>query len=354
LLPQGFKPIFVGIVWPSTALTFSWEDAPDFAGDGAGDGLASNIDEAKAIRDLLPPAEIQNFDTLVATRRNLTVEEARLLARIIAPVLADSDDASEQTAGFSPEDLLSAWRAAPPIKRSGTGVGSFDDFGTAGDTEAGPQAAGMFDFLDPRHIIRLSTVLLMKDRAGVVGSNGVGDLVRRLQRETRARIRLIGHSYGAKVVLSALAQSSPAPLVQSVLLLQPAISHLCFAAKLEDGHPGGYRKALPLVQQPIFSTFSSNDFPLYRVFHYAARRRSDIGEAQIAGTPSRYAALGGYGPSGCSSRECVVAAIAAAGSPYPARDANVRLLALDGTTGINGHGDVETPYIAWAFLNQLK
>src|SRR5262249_10359164 len=142
LLPRGFKPILVGIVWPSTALTFSWEDAPDFAGNSAEDGLASIANEGKAIRDLLPSAEIQNFDTLVATRRNLSVEEGRLLARIIAPVLADNDDASEQTAGFSAEDLLNAWRAAPPIKRPGTETGSFDDFGTAQDRGAGPQTAG--------------------------------------------------------------------------------------------------------------------------------------------------------------------------------------------------------------------
>ncbi len=145
LLPQGFKPIFVGIVWPSTALTFSWEDAPDFAGDGAEDGLASNVDEAKAIRDLLPPAEIQNFDTLVATRRNLTVEGGRLLARIIAPVLANSV-------------TLTAPKWSCPLMKS-----------------------------------------------------------------------------------------SPAAQARSVLLLQPAISHLCFAADLGDGKPGGYRKA-PMSQ----------------------------------------------------------------------------------------------------------
>src|SRR5262245_6810010 len=30
-LRDAFKPIFIGVFWPSTALTFSWEDPPEIA-----------------------------------------------------------------------------------------------------------------------------------------------------------------------------------------------------------------------------------------------------------------------------------------------------------------------------------
>src|SRR5690606_15613941 len=63
--------------------------------------------------------------------------------------------------------------------------------------------------LDPRRIIRLLTVAIMKDRAGVVGHGGVGKVLQTLLDHSAARIHLIGHSYGAKVMLSALSATRP-------------------------------------------------------------------------------------------------------------------------------------------------
>ena len=57
--------------------------------------------------------------------------------------------------------------------------------------------AGLFDWIDlsklnPRNLIRGTTVWLMKDRAGRVDARGVRDLLADLLAASRAQARLIG------------------------------------------------------------------------------------------------------------------------------------------------------------------
>lgn len=95
----------------------------------------------------------------------------------------------------------------------------------------------------------------MKDRAGTVGARGVAPLLTDLLRASEARVHLLGHSFGGKVVLSALCVPSDLPRkVHAALLLQPAVSHLCFAERVPGtDRPGGYRAALQRVERPILS-----------------------------------------------------------------------------------------------------
>lgn len=355
--PDDFRPVLVGIFWPSTALVMPWEKGPDILGGDPSDDvlLQSSIDELSGAID---PQFKSEFSVLIRSTDMLDMEKSKRLAEIIASGLSDQDDAGEFPGGFSADDLLASWRAAPELSGPDTGGegdgDDDDDFGVVGTDQGTVSAAGFLDFLDPRQVVRMATVLLMKDRAGKVGANGVSPLVTQLLDDSTARLRLIGHSYGAKVLLSAVAANPVSRQVESILLLEPAISHLCFAVDVKDGRPGGYRSVLDLVRLPIFSTFSKNDFPLHHVFHLAARRRSDLGEAAIAGgPPSKYAALGGYGPYGCAEGESTHIVLKAAGSPYNVAAMNERVVGLDGAVGINGHGDTENTYVYWALLSQI-
>ena len=142
---------------------------------------------------------------------------------------------------------------------------------------------GLADAIDPRNLLRLFSLYQMKDRAGTVGANGnMASLLRKMLAATDAGMRVCGHSFGAKVMLSALCAPAPLPrTIASLLLLQPAISHLAMAGEVPgQGVPGGYRRALDLVAGPIFTTFSELDQPLHDVFHLALRRSADIGEAR--------------------------------------------------------------------------
>lgn len=341
-LPDEFDPVFVGILWPSTALTFGSENAPNIAGD-----------MPRALVDDLAGDDSVEANALLAGAGGGEAKRAERLAEIMAAHIEDPDDAGEHGGRVQGEDLLEAARAL--AEREGeAGGGSFDDFGSAAEGEANEaQAAGLLGSLDPRWILRAATVLQMKSRAGIVG-RGVGPLIRSILSLQHTRLFLIGHSYGAKVVVSALAAEAPPRRAEAVLLLQPAVSRLCFAEDLGDGTEGGFRKILDRVVKPIVTTYSRRDIPLFRIFHLVARRASDVGEVQALGEPSRYAALGGYGPGGCVSGECVNSAFADPPTPYAWPSTPARVVALDGADTIGGHGDVAKRPIFWAMLNLLR
>jgi hypothetical protein len=142
--------------------------------------------------------------------------------------------------------------------------------------------------------------------------------------------------------------------VDSVLLLQPAVSCLCFASNVDGtGRPGGYRVAFERTRGPIVTTFSPQDRPLTKLFHWAVRQPSDLGETVIAGAPpSRYAALGGCGPHGAEpDTEILTARLLP--QRYGFAATGKRLVAINAIDAIRGHGDVVTPVTAWALLNQV-
>jgi pimeloyl-ACP methyl ester carboxylesterase len=199
----------------------------------------------------------------------------------------------------------------------------------------------------------------MKDRAGVIGTRSVGPLLRDLlgKASETTFFHLVGHSYGARVHLNALSRPEGGPLpraVDSLLLLQPAVNHLCFAEMLDTGTSGGYRAALAMVKHPVLTTFSHHDFPLHDTFHLSLRRGKDVGEIGIAGDepPSKYAALGGYGPRGLAEWEEVD--VKTCPDPYDLGPEAPEVWAVKGGDLIMGHGDVVSPATAWALFNLVK
>ena len=105
---------------------------------------------------------------------------------------------------------------------------------------------------------------------------------------------------------------------------------------------------LDRVNKPILSTFSAHDFPLTRVFHLAVRRSGDLGEAQIAADepPSKYAALGGFGP-----RKAGEKLIDVLDRPQKYALGDARVYGIKATRTIPGHGDVSNESTWWALYN---
>jgi hypothetical protein len=362
--PGSYRPLLVGVFWPSTALVLPWEKPPVMAaaaGDpraAADEAVEEGLDELAEIAPELPAGQRERFYELAGAER-LSGAEALELAALLAPLYGQGGDPEDGGEVPAPETLLGLWRALPAPPAPAVDP---DDFGFAPDATApaGPPAAA-FDLssLDPRGAVRAFTVWQMKDRAGTVGANGVAPLLRALLAAAGgARLQLLGHSYGCKVVLSALAGGAPlaAGAVDSVLLLQPAINGWAFAEKVEgEDFPGGYRKVLPWVRQPILTTFTRKDGPLTKMFHLAVRRKRDLGEVQIgAAAPNRFAALGGFGAQGGTPPEVLEIAMPTAGTAYPAFDAGTRVVALAAHDLIGGHGDIVNPHTAWALLTQVR
>jgi hypothetical protein len=349
----NWKPVFVGVQWPSIVLVFPWEKGPQIAAAGAEAANADASFQKQAvewIRGELGAADGKRFADLAAkpsldeVEQNELARLARSAIRGDAGELADSELPSEA-------ELLAASRKLQELG----GGGATGDFGFAADPQAGPQAAGFLSALDPRNLVRTATVYVMKDRAGVIGSQGVKPLLEELT-QADATVRVVGHSYGARVMLAALSTAALTKKVRSALLLQPAVNQYCFAESGQipgSTRAGGFQRALDQVALPVYTTFSAKDFPLHDTFHLALRRGKDLGEAEIAAgaPPSIYCALGGYGPQGLNPASAAVVEIAGSGAYAYASTA--RVVALDGTQDrINGHGDVTNPYTFWALAEQ--
>jgi pimeloyl-ACP methyl ester carboxylesterase len=348
-LPANYRPLLVGVFWPSAVLVRDDEGGPVIAAGGPAEVDARVGEERAALREIaarLDADRVERFYDL-SQRDTLTRDEALELARILQPIYAEGES-ELSTSAPTPEQMVAAWAAmtpdvAPPADP--------DDFGTADAGAADPQAAGVFRTLANlgRNAIRGTTVWMMKDRAGTVGARGVGPLLVDVLARGNARVHLIGHSYGGKVVLSALCAPASLPRrVHAVLLLQPAVSHLCFAESVPTKSvPGGYRAAIDRVDHAIFSTFSKHDIPLTQTFHLALVRPSDLGEMRIAAAgepPTWFAALGGYGPRRAGEKLIDMAL-----PPHPyALDAGVKLYGLRGDDSIAGHGDISNPSTWWA------
>jgi hypothetical protein len=368
--PTQHRSVLVGIFWPSTALVMPWEKGPDFAAEAGtlDDEVAENcrdVDEIAADIAVRDRAEFYRLTQL----ESLSGADARRLAQIVSRTMNAYVDADADVGGAvarrSPKDLLDAWSRVPRrVSAPPTG-----EFGFADDSGASPAAPeGAFDLsdLDPRNLVRLATVLKMKDRAAKIGARGASPLLRDLlEARNSLRVHLIGHSYGSIVVLSALCyppgEASP-PMVESVLLLQPAVSQWCFAADVAgEGYAGGYRRALQQVKRPIFTTFTRQDLPLTKFFHLAARRERDLGQVEIASEglpqpPSRFAALGGYGPAGLAAEELKVLAMSDPPTALrvPTGSASPKVCALNGDVKITGHGDISTMATWWALFQQVR
>ncbi|MEM7130417.1 MAG: hypothetical protein AAF702_29095 [Chloroflexota bacterium] len=266
---------------------------------------------------------------------------------------------------ISAADFLAIWKAADEeLGNASTATGEVRPIErgrllgpriTPGRSGGVPDMAGEASRFTPQNAMRMLTVWKMKDRAGLVGSKGLGQLLAQILKHSDGRVHLVGHSYGCKVILSALCEGETIPRnASSMLLLQPAVNHLCFAAEVPgSGKAGGYRKALERVEQPILSTYSEQDWPLHKFFHRALRRRKDLFELRIAldgQPPSHYAALGGYGPRGCDE---VLIPIKAAGDHYDL-NADSQIIGLDGTSVIKGHGDISQVATWWALYDLVR
>lgn len=360
-LGRPYRPLLVGIFWPSTALVMPGEQGPQFAGDEGVDPNEVDLPVIDELADVVPEEDRDRYYDLM-DRPALDEAESTELLGLLSSVFAGGDEEVPADGPRDVGDVKAAWAMYQAATEPPTDVGSATEFGTAGtrsSTPGQPRAAGLLDVLDPRNLVRLLTVYQMKDRAGVIGTRAVGPLLRDLldRADAATRFHLVGHSYGARVHLNAVSRPDGGPLprpVDSLLLLQPAVNHLCFAAQLESGGPGGYRAALPRVKQPILTTFSHHDFPLHDTFHLSLRRGKDVGEIGIAGDepPSKYAALGGYGPRGLTEWEEV--ALKTFPDRYDLGPGAPEIWALKGGDLIKGHGDVVSPATAWALYNLVK
>lgn len=357
VLPTEIRPLVIGLSWPSAAFVWPGDRAPKIAGGGTDDDAEEEPDDLGIIKDILPPESATAVEELVSGKEQMSGAEVQQLARLLAPAIG-ATASEDQEPDVDAEDLAAMLTAELTRARPGDDGGDgfdLDQAGTLGSGANEPQAAGVFsDLFGVRTVLRLATVRIMKDRAGIVGRAGVAQLVGHLLANTSARLHLVGHSYGTKLLLSAVVRANTARPVTSALLLQPAINHLAFAKDIGDGREGGLRLALSKIEKPVLTTESRDDFPLRRVFHLAVRRKKDLGEEpDTLSASSRFRAMGGYGPSQLGQGELLETSLPAPGGAFPS-GAGAEVINLDASDLIKGHSRIVTDRVFWAIVHNMR
>jgi predicted esterase len=314
LYPKGYEPLRIGVYWPSMKLEKTQQELSSGSEKGAAKALGGvSKDDAPAA----DPGRSEKFRADVNKLRELVKRNA---AKGAADFKKDLEQANEIFRAHAPAGAI-----AP-----------FD-----------PADLPDLDVDTIERASQLYTYWQMKQRAGIEGEKGVNALVARLQKEfPKATVHLIGHSFGCKVVLSALAKDLPRP-VDTVVLLQGAISYQAFADKVVGLRPdteGGYRKVLPRVNGPVVATFSTKDHAVgvdYPIASHLARQVGEVdGKAAVPGT--RKESYGGLGGVAASGKDPV--AMVKKGTKYGFERG---LYSIDASEYVPGHSDIYNEDVAW-------
>ena len=161
-------------------------------------------------------------------------------------------------------------------------------------------------------VLRNATFWNMKNRAAIVGQNGAARFIEAVKEGTQTRpvkIHLIGHSFGAKLLTTAVDKPGTelnqiSPIVNSLTLILGAFSQFAFSSDIpvEVGARGRYANLVEhrLIATPIIVIYSHHDRANLEAYPLGMRlvsvdRRYEI----FGGKPSeKYGALGANGAQG--------------------------------------------------------
>lgn len=360
------KIAIVGVLWPS----IKWADDDQIAGGGA----SNATEEAELIAQIgdcdLDPYVTEKLQNLVLTS-HLDSADARceyigmLRTQIPQPANDADEDApsdsflkgdpeilfadAEQTDDF--DDLSEVQGGAPDEAFISESTAQTDDADSIDEVQGG-EAGKIFDLVNPvpaaRKLLNLTTYQTMRDRSGVVGGNGIAELIGNLQGESR-RIHLIGHSFGARAVTAA-ANAATTP-VHALVLLQGAFSHYGFAENWNNQRANGLFRAVPArIHGPLVVTHTKNDKAVGSYYALASRLARQVGVGLGGGPNDRY---GGIGRNGAlKTPEALTAGkLEDVDFQYAFKARHVSNLQAD--TYISDHSDVAGEQVAYAILSAI-
>ncbi|MCK1700641.1 hypothetical protein IVA93_33985 [Bradyrhizobium sp. 155] len=347
----NFRPLFIGLHWPSLPFGDEEVGSASFALGGAvlgADALLQiylkRLGDSPKIRG---PLEI----IIEEARRNSKPDE---LPEHVKKAYLDLNDAL----GLHSEGV----DAPPDADREGFDPeDSFDAGNEAGPTSFGGGGIDLGGLLGP---LRQLSYWTMKKRARTIGEGGMHDFLKKLQTATadnHTRIHLMGHSFGTIVVSGMLGGPGAAgPLsrpVDSVALVQGAVSLWCYADSIpfDAAGPGYFSRIMTdgKVRGPIVTTQSKHDSAVGSLYPLASRIR---GSVNFANSFPKFGAIGAFGLQGvpdASRRELKMLGASGAyqfetGKVYNL-DGSEFIAHLDGVSG--AHSDIAGPEVAhliWA------
>ncbi|NLS97325.1 MAG: DNA/RNA non-specific endonuclease [Planctomycetaceae bacterium] len=316
--PEPYRPFVVGVVWPSKA----WDtESRSLTAIQAGEDLTL------AVAKVLPPGRSEAYLDDVTRLRTLLLQD---------PVT------------LTPQDYQDTWQI---LRRYSLPAESVDDECLFdGPLPAGTSPQKGLGGLSIRDLFRVFTFWQMKKRAGTVGNLGGHQLLARLMQEFRdAEWHVSGHSFGCRLWLAALTNNELPRKIDSLTLIQGAVSSYAFAISVPgENRPGGYRPAINTVNGPIIVTHSKQDMPLNWAYPLGSRLAGQVGELEPTGAPpSPYSALGAVGASAVGHR-LVLEEYRQDPTALPPRYAlGSGVFSVNGDELIDGHSGFYSEHIAW-------
>jgi hypothetical protein len=286
-------------------------------------------------------------------------EVVAALRGLLSQRSADREDASDRFFSLAPHQLLTnlSRELNPPQNvPQGANAASLDPFatgvvsglgGAAGfrDVQGGVQSA----FL---HLLNFTTYYVMKARAGDVGIRGVSPLLAAIRAaRPNVRLHLVGHSFGCRVVTSAVNALGMGSVLQpnTMTLLQAAFSHNGFGVQFDQVHDGGFRAvvAQKKVRGPILITHTRNDKAVGIAYPIASRIAGQTASA-LGDENDLYGGLGSNGAQHTPERVAGTLLDVGRNYPFAAGVTSSKPYNLRADAFIGGHSDIAQPQVAFA------
>src|SRR5215469_868681 len=340
--------IAVGIIWPS--LLFP-DDDPSTARPMPSTGQQL----AAALAPGFPPQQRQNLETLGQLLDQRPQDAAKLqqfhaLASglVTSPALAPED--AGQKATITGDTAAVFGHAAAMSKTPST------------DAEGIPNPFTTL-WNGAKEVLRSMSYYEMKNRAGVIGRNGLGPMLGTLAAaDAGICVHLMGHSFGARLVSYSLSGLPPAATganspVKTLYLIQGAFSHFAFADPVPDilvSGPGALSAFARNVNGPLLCTFSSADRAVGWWYPAASMLAHQDAEA-AADLTYQWGGLGhdGYQQSPAGTRVKLVPE----GNAYNFRhgsyyllDSNAVICAVQSPFS-GAHSDIRHPEVVWPVVD---
>ncbi|WP_119293323.1 hypothetical protein [Streptomyces sp. YIM 130001] len=262
------------------------------------------------------------------------------------------------TAGTLHEFHAAGPRPAHPLSPRLTQPGTVAKAGPTGDQRLAQDWNKLW--LGAHELLRQVVYHVLRRRAGLVGQLGLGPCVRGLASAAgNLRIHLVGHGLGGRLAgftLRGLEHSGePSPSVQSLTLLQAAISHFAFASSLPhqvSGH-GALWDRQRLVRGAVVTCFSDADISLGLMHPLATQMVGDAAELSTVGRKWGAAGFDGLhgvdGPPALRLNDVLADGLPSASFVNIDAGSVVR----DGPVPTGAHHDVLHPEVARLLLHHI-
>ncbi len=271
-----------------------------------------------------------------------------------ADVLFDRDG-DELMQDLDPAALLEALTAQEAVHGGGVAGGALQIRPGALHISDTGSAAGLPFGLGSlwskgRSLLNYVTYYQMKARAGSIGEKSVAPILAQQVVGKKARLHLVGHSFGARLVTAA-GNSLGGQSISSVSLLQAAFSHFAFADHWSGSKDGAFRHLLTAhnINGPMIITHTRNDRAVGLAYAIASR----VGGQNASAIGDKNDPFGGLGSNGAQKTPEAKdnQDLGDTDVDYAFQAGVVHNLLAD--KFVSGHSDIRGPQVAHAVLRAV-